>query len=113
MRRRTRHRSVAAAGAAVTARALPLHRLFVKHYPPTPYDDVLARLDDRDPGGPVRRGGARRAGCASAGGPAARPAGRRLAAAAQADIAANRLAEADGWLVPESVMLLAALAART
>ncbi len=36
-----------------------------------------------------------------------------MAAAAQADIAANRLAEVDGWLVPESVMLLAALAART
>jgi hypothetical protein len=36
-----------------------------------------------------------------------------VTAAAQADIAANRLAEVDGWLVPESVMLLAALAART
>ena len=49
MRRRTVIASVAAAGAAVTAGLYRFTDLFVKHYPPTPYDDVLSRLSDRDP----------------------------------------------------------------
>jgi hypothetical protein len=112
MRRRTVIASVVAAGAAVTAGLYRFTDLFVKHYPPTPYDDVLSRLSDRDP--------AIRFGAAVRGAPDTPALAARLrampadvTAAAGADIAANRLAEVDGWLVPESVMLLAALAART
>lgn len=36
-----------------------------------------------------------------------------LAAAARADIAAGRLTEVNGWLLPATVVLLAALAAKT
>lgn len=112
MKRRTVIAGVAAAGAAVTAGLYRFTDLFVKHYPPTLYDDVLSRLSDRDP--------AARFGRAVRGTPDAPALATRLRAlpadvttAAQADIAANRLAEVDGWLVPESVMLLAALAAKT
>lgn len=112
MKRRTVIASVAAAGAAVTAGLYRFTDLIVKHYPPTPYDDVLSRLADRD--------SAARFGRAVRGAPDAPALAARLralpadmAAAAQADIAANRLAEVEGWLVPESVMLLAALAAKT
>jgi hypothetical protein len=112
MRRRTVIASVVAAGAAVTAGLYRFTDLIVKHYRPTPYDDVLSRLYDRDP--------AIRFGAAVRGAPDAPALAARLRAlpadvttAAGADIAANRLAEVDGWLVPESVMLLAALAAKT
>lgn len=112
MRRRAFAAGIVAAGAAVTAGLYRFTDLFVKHYPPTPYDDVLSRLSDRDP--------AIRFGAAVRGAPDAPALAARLRAlpadvttGAQADIAANRLAEVDGWLVPESVMLLAALAART
>jgi len=112
MKRRTVLAGVMAAGAAVIAGVYRFTDLIVKHYPPTPYDDVLSRLSDRDP--------AARFGRAVRGAPDAPALAARLRAlpadmetAAQADIAANRLAEVDGWLVPESVMLLAALAAKT
>ena len=102
-----------AAGAAVAAGLYRFTDLFVKHYAPTPYDDVLARLIDRDQA--IRLGAAMpgtlepkmlaarlRTGLAPG-----------LAAAAEADIAAGRMMEVKGWLLPESVALLAALASRT
>jgi hypothetical protein len=112
MKRRAFLAGVAALGAAIAAGLYRFTDLIVKHYPPTPYDDVLARLSDRDPAALFGR--------AVRGAPDAPALAARLRAlpadmetAAQADIAANRLAEVDGWLVPESVMLLAALAAKT
>ena len=48
MKRRTLIAGVAAAGAAVAAGLYRFTDLFVKHYPPTPYDDVLAALADRE-----------------------------------------------------------------
>jgi hypothetical protein len=113
MKRRDVIAGVAAAGAAVIA---GLHRftdLFVKHYPPTPYDDVLSRLVDREqavklgttvPGklDPKSLAAQLRASLKSDG----------LAAAAEADIAADRMTDVDGWLLPQSVALLAALASR-
>jgi hypothetical protein len=113
MRRRNFIAGVAAAGAVVVA---GLHRftdLFVKHYPPTPYDDVLSRLVDREQAvklgasvsgkpDPKSLAAQLRAGLKSDG----------LAAAAEADVAADRITEVDGWLLPQSVALLAALASR-
>lgn len=112
MRRRTIIAGVAALGAAIAAGLYRFTDLIVKHYPPTPYDDVLARLSDRDSAALFGR--------AVHGAPDAPALAARLRAlpadmttAAQADIAANQLAEVEGWLVPESVMLLAALASKT
>ena len=113
MKRRTLIGSVAAAGAAVAAGLYRFTDLFVKHYPPTPYDDVLGALVDREE--------AARLGALVGNAPAADLLAARLrpilkpnglAGAVGSDIAAGRLAEVDGWVVPESVALLSALAAK-
>jgi hypothetical protein len=110
--RRTLIGGVVAAGAAVTAGLYRFTDLLVKHYPPTPYDDVLDKIVDRQQAAIL---GAK----VGVPGDAARLAARlrgavpgRVRTAAEADIAAGRLLETDGWLLPESVTLLAALAAR-
>jgi len=112
MRRRTLIASVAAGGAAVAAGLYRFTDLFVKHYPPTPYDDVLAALGDREQ---AARFGVLVRDAPAPGALAAKLRERLkpngLAGAAGADIAADRLTEVDGWVVPESVALLAALAA--
>jgi hypothetical protein len=104
---------VAAAGAATVAGLYRFTDLFVKHYPPTPYDDVLAELVDRDQ--------AARLGAIVHDAPDPRTLATRLRAilkpngvkaAAMADIAAGRMVEVDGWVLPESVALLSALAAK-
>lgn len=101
-----------AAGAAVAAGLYRFTDLLVKHYPPTPYDDVLDKIVDREQA-------ARLGAHVPVQGDAAALAARlrvavpgRVQAAADADIAAGRLVEADGWLVPETVAWLAALAAK-
>ena len=113
MRRRGLIAGVAAAGAAVAAGLYRFTDLFVKHYPPTPYDDVLAALADREQ---AARFGASVPGTTDANGlaeklrPVLKSGG--LGEAADADIAADRLVEVGGWVVPESVALLSALAAK-
>lgn len=113
MKRRTIIGGVAAAGAAVAAGLYRFTDLFVKHYPPTPYDDVLAALVDREE--------AARLGALVQDAPAANALAAKLrvmlkpngfAGAVGSDIASDRLAEVDGWVVPESVALLSALAAK-
>jgi hypothetical protein len=113
MKRRTLIAGVAAAGAAVAAGLYRFTDLFVKHYPPTPYDDVLAALVDREE---AARLGAL---VGNAPAPAALAARLRtilkpngLLGAVESDIAAGRLTEVEGWVVPESVALLSALAAK-
>ena len=114
MKRRSLIAGVAAAGAAAAAGLDRFTDLFVKHYAPTPYDDVLAALVDR---GQAARFGASLPGTLDAKGLAEKlrtilkPGG--LGAAAKADIAADRLIEVDGWVVPLSVAWLAALAAKS
>ena len=113
MRRRGLIAGVAAAGAAVAAGLYRFTDLFVKHYPPTPYDDVLAALTDREQ---AARFGASVAGTADAKSlaeklrPVLKSGG--LNAAVRADIAADRLTEVGGWIVPQSVAQLSALAAK-
>jgi len=90
--------------------------LFAKHYDPTPFDDLFALLPDRE--NAVRLGATliqdrplpdlrtaatrlrRRLG------------GHSLAVAIADDLARNRLIVAQGWLLPESLAELCALAAR-
>lgn len=113
MRRRS---LIAGAGVAATAVAAGLYRftdLFVKHYPPTPYDDVLEKVVDRNY--------AARLGAVVKDAPDAATLAARLRkampgtpeAAALADVAAGRLVEVDGWLLPQTVVWMAALAAKT
>lgn len=103
--------ALVAMGVAVTRR--PLLR---KHYPPTPYDDVLGQLIDRDA---AARLGPAALSALPGFAPAAAAARLRvllgnhgLAAAAGADASAGRIVEARGWLLPQSVALLSALAAK-
>ncbi|MEO8300854.1 MAG: hypothetical protein ABI608_03625 [Rhizomicrobium sp.] len=113
MKRRSLIAGVTAAGAAAAAGLYRFTDLFVKHYPPTPYDDVLSALADREQ---AARFGAFVPGTLDAKGlaeklrPMLKPGG--LGAAAKADIMANQVIEVDGWMVPRSVALLSALAAK-
>lgn len=113
MKRRAVLAGLAAAGAAMAAGLYRFIKIFVKHYPATPYDDVLRQLADREQatllGASVQ--GAPEAQVLAARLRTAMPDG--LAAAARADIAAGRLTEVNGWLLPATVVLLAALAAKT
>ena len=112
MNRRTMIAGVAAAGVAVAAGLYRFTGLFAKHYPPTPYDDLLGQLVDREHAAKL---GAQVAG----GGNAATLAARLrasltggLSAASMADAQTGRMQEVDGWLLPDSVALLSALAAK-
>jgi len=104
---------IAAAGAVLAAGLYRFTDLLVKHYPPTPYDDLLERLTDRDQAGKL---GAKASGAFDAHSEASRLRAalqnKSLAAAADADIAAGRVTEIDGWLLPETVALLSVLAAK-
>ncbi len=112
MKRRTLIASVAAGSAAVAAGLYRFTDLFVKHYPPSPYDDVLAALADREQ--------AAKLGALVSGAPAPQALATKLrvaikpglTAAAKADATSGRLTEVGGWVVPESVALLSALAAK-
>ena len=113
MRRRGLIAGAMAAGAGIAAGLYRFTDLFVKHYAPTPYDDVLAALADRKQ--------AARFGVSVSGAMDVKTLATKLrpilksgglGAAAKADIAANRLTEVGGWIVPESVALISALAAR-
>lgn len=113
MKRRGAIAALAAAGVAVAAGLYRFTDLLVKHYAPTPYDDLLGRLVDREEAAKL---GARMAGSFDLAAQSARLRAvlgqKDLAAAAKADIAAGHLLEVDGWVVPETVALLSALAAR-
>ena len=113
MKRRTLLAGIGAAGAALAAGLYRFTDLLVKHYSPTPYDDVLAALADRAQAAKI--------GALVADAPAPEALAVRLrsllkpgglAGAAQSDLAADRLIEVDGWLMPQSVALLSALAAK-
>jgi len=113
MKRRTVIAGMAAAGAAAAAGLYRFTDLFVKHYPPTPYDDLLVQLVDRQQ---AMRLGAKLTGAPDAGALAGqlrsglKPDG--LTAAAGADAAAGRVMEIDGWVLPRTIALLSALASK-
>ena len=113
MKRRTLIGGVVAAGAAVAAGIYRFTDLFVKHYPPTPYDDLLGQLTDREQAAKL---GAKAPLTSDAQSQAARLRaslqGRDLADAANADIAAGRMMEVDGWLLPQTLVWLSALVAK-
>ena len=87
-------------------------RLFGKHYPPTPYDDLLAQIDDREPA--IIFGGMARKSLPAAAELAVqlRHDGRTLSTRAAAEPGEAQIREVAGWIVPDSVALFAALAAQ-
>jgi hypothetical protein len=106
---------VALAGIAALEAPRLFPNLFARRYPPSPFDDLLALLPDRESA--IRVG-------AVLGGAWPRTDGRRIASrlrrkmgghslalAIAGDLAQNRLVEAQGWLLPESLGELCALAA--
>ena len=86
--------------------------LFGKHYPPTPYDDLLNQIEDREPA--IVFGGAARKSLPPAAQLAVqlRKDGRSLRDRARMEPGENQIAEVAGWVVPQSVALYAALAAQ-
>ena len=111
MRRRTLIGGLTVALVAAGGAAWKL-RLFGKHYPPTPYDDLLAQIEDREPA--IVLGGVARKSLPDAGALAAqlRRDGRTLSVRAQAEPGEAQIVEVAGWIVPQSVALYAALAAQ-
>jgi hypothetical protein len=108
---------IGAGGAAVLAgAAYEASRLLSKRYAPSPYDDLLARLNDRDADAQIGE-----TVLAELNGFDAKTAAAELRAklqhatlaqASAKDVAEGRLVEAHGWVLPETLGLLCALAAK-
>jgi hypothetical protein len=86
--------------------------LFGAHYPPTPYDDLLNQITDREPARAFGGAALKTLPGANAASLARMLRGQgTLAAKAASDPARDRVTEVSGWVVPESVARYAALAA--
>ena len=112
MRRRGLLGGVAAAAVLAAGGAAWRFHLFGPHYRPTPYDDLLNQITDREP---ARLFG-RAALAAMPGANATRLAHTlrgqgALAARAASEPAKDHVTEVAGWVVPDSVARYAALAA--
>ena len=120
MERRVSRRTMVAGGGIAaalfaTALGLTLPRWLGGRYAPTPYNDLLASLVDRDAA--ARIGAVARASLPTFSARAAarelrqRFERRNLAEVIDADIKQGRLAEVDGWVLPDSLAQLCTLAA--
>jgi hypothetical protein len=93
-----------------------LPRMLGRHYPPTPYDDLLALLPDREKaarvGAAVLAANPAFDSSAAAGRLRRAIGGGSLNDAAEADLAAGRLLEVQGWVLPANLAEVCALAAR-
>lgn len=103
----------AAALAAAGAGALGYGRIFAKHYAPTPYDDLLHQIVDREPAALLGKAAAQIPGqdVATLAAKLRQP-GFALKDRARNDAGAGRVMEAGGWVVPETVAFYSALAAQ-
>jgi hypothetical protein len=112
MKRRSFFAGVAAAGAVLAAGLYRFTDLFVKHYPPTPYDDLLGKLTDREQaaklGTKISSGFDMQSQASRL---RAALQGKSLAAVATADIAAGHMVEVEGWVLPQTIVELSVLAA--
>lgn len=112
-----RRRGIALGLAVVIAgTALEWRKIFGPHFKPTPYDDLLGQLTDRETAARLGTVALKSGPGFTAPGGAAElrtALGQHgLSAAAVADAKAGRTLEVSGWLMPRSVALLAALAAK-
>jgi hypothetical protein len=106
-----------AAGLAIAGAALvEAPKLFAHHYPPSPYDDLLAQLPDRDSAARIGAGYLAGQSTFNAAGAAAdlrrRLASHSFAAILENDLAGAHMAEARGWVLPEGLLALCGLAAK-
>jgi hypothetical protein len=104
----------AAALAIVGAGTIGVRRVFGPWYEPTPYDDLLHQIVDREQAsllGKTAAASMPRLDVAALAAKLRQP-GFRLKDRARGDAAESRVVEAAGWLVPESVALYSALAAQ-
>ena len=115
----TRRKMLLGAGGVVivAAAAFEGSRLFRKRYAPSPYDDLMALLDDRDAdaqvGEAVLSGNNAFDPKKTAKDVRERIGKRPLAQVMIEDAKEGRVLEADGWVIPETLALLCALAAKT
>lgn len=106
----------AGAAVVVAGAAFEATRVLRKRYTPSPYDDLLAKLEDRD--GSAQIGEAVLAevddfnAMTVATQLRAKLQHASLGDIAAADAAAERVLEAHGWVLPQSLALLCALAAK-
>jgi hypothetical protein len=116
MRRRGVIAGLAGLGAMAAASLYRFTDIFMKHYPPTPYDDVLSKLEDRQQAAKLGTAALKSQPnfdtAASA---------QRLRAALQhgdfrevvlADAETGRVQLVEGWVLPQSVAVLSAIAAK-
>jgi hypothetical protein len=100
---------VAAAAAVIEA-----PKLLAPHYPPSPYDDLLALLPDRPSAVAIGAAWLAGNGHFDAGETARRLrtqlAHQSIATALDADLANAHMGEADGWVLPGTLIALCALA---
>lgn len=113
MRRRNVLIGLAAILVAAGGAAWKFH-LFGPHYPPTPYDDLLNQIADREPAAIFGRAALMGAPAESAARLAAalRKDGRTLASRAATEPGEAQVTEVEGWVVPQSVAQFSALAAQ-
>jgi len=116
MRRRGVIAGALGLGAMAAASLYRFTDIFVKHYPPTPYDDVLSKLDDRTQAAKLGAAALKQQPDFDAAGSA-----QRLRAALEhgnfrevvlADAETGRVQLVDGWVLPQSVVVLSAIAAK-
>lgn len=117
---RTRRNVIAGASMAVLAAAAAGYegwRHFAKHYPPTPYDDLLSLLSDREAARKVGRAFlATNSGFVPAHAAAAlrhRIGAQSLDSVLKDELTRGNLIEAGHWLLPQTLVGLCALAAKT
>lgn len=108
---------IGASGAVVVAGgAFEIGRLLRNHHAPSPYDDLLVHLEDRDSGVEIGKAVLAETPEFDARSVAAKLRAKlghaTLEQTAAEDEAAGRLLEGRGWVLPEVVALLCALAAK-
>ena len=106
----------AGGGVALIAAGVTGHFLLRKRHGPTPYDDLLALLDDRDAAaqmGETVLAEVEEFDPKTLSDDLRTRIGKRpLAAVLAEDVADGRVVEAGGWVLPETLGLLCALAAK-
>lgn len=104
-----------AAALGITALGVTVPRLLGRHYRHSAYDDLLAQLTDREAAARVGRavleGGVTRDAKTLGRDLRQRFERRNLGEVTDSDLAQGKLMEARGWVLPESLALLCALAA--
>ncbi len=106
-----------AAALGIAAIGVTVPRLFRRHYAASPYDDLFAKLIDRDAALPVGHAALEqwngKAPTRTMLAATLRPRleRRTLAEVSNAELAQGNLREVQGWVLPESLVLLCVLAA--